>query len=884
MSGIQKSHQNNPAKAASKPVKTESKQKASLNPAQLMQAPETMRSEDVLSAQKQIGNQVVQRALDNGSRADQAADQHGNLRKDLAQKIQQKRGSGSPLPGSIQKEVGEKLGRSFSDVRIHTDSQADKLSKSMSARAFTIGSDIFFKDGVFEPGSNQGRETLMHELTHVVQQSGSKGSSGPLKLGAPDTAMEKEAEKVGKSKGTEKPAAKAASGAGKAVQRQPDAGGTIQRLPEFLEKLKKKKTPTVPIAPKMPDPKPVTGPVSAPIKTKSLGSNPMDVRANLKKTDLTERNEKEKDRAEELHASYKDESKKNNVSNSREALMAKLKDPSTSTEDAKLAQQKLDVMHKRGKMDTLKAKLTRGKDGRSYSEQAMSARKKNLKSAAEGGDDNAFKSMMAEKAERKQNSTGAKIKGALGGLLGLAGGAVKDQGKKLGNEYKDHFLGKQPEKKEEKEGGHEGGGKEAGGHEGGGGGKEGGHEGGGGGGGGGGGDVYKKLFEVMKENEELKSKIAKSGGSKSEEGSTSGHGSSGTGAKEGQSAPKKDEGDKATGPEARFEERQKKYQPGLQPKAKAEQRWMPPDTDEMVAKKEKDKRDQEAQGAKTGFDQMQKQANAKDAPESDIYSNPKSAHALMLKRANAQHNPVGQDYTDPAKASEHMRKLANANDPKKPSSPHPIPKSKTVSPPKPKLSPPPLLSSFAKKDASTQPPKLSVPPSYPPPPIPTAKSTQDDSTQAPKLSLPPSYPPPPIPTAKSTQDDSTQAPKLSLPPSYPPPPIPTAKSTQDDSTAPPEKGGPPTDLPPTLPPPIPLPPIPTTKSTQDSGGSGGGQSLLDQIKNPQIKLKKVEPKAQSKDVPETGTLTSALIDRLAGMRAGIAGPDNDDESSDWDDD
>ena len=215
----------------------------------------------------------------------------------------------------------------------------------------------------------------------------------------------------------------------------------------------------------------------------------MEALANLKKTDVSERNEKEKDRAQDLHSSYKEESKKNNVNNSREALMAKLKDPSTSTEDAKLAQQKLNVLHKRGKMETLKAKLTRGKDGRSYAKQAMSARKKNLEASAKGGDDNAFKTMMAEKEERKKNSTGSKIKGALGGLLGkiggAVGGAVKEQGKQLGSEYKDHFLGKKPEEKEggkeDAHGGKEGGGKEGTGHEGGG--EHGGKDVGGGGGG-----------------------------------------------------------------------------------------------------------------------------------------------------------------------------------------------------------------------------------------------------------------------------------------------------------------------------------------------------------------------------------------------------------------
>jgi|GEM_PF-1834228 hypothetical protein len=165
---------------------------------QMLDAPETMRAEDVLAAQQAVGNQVVQRALDKDDRRKGLTDPQGNLREDLNAQIQQKRGGGSPLPENLQKEASKKLGRSFKDVRIHTDEAADELSRTISARAFTIGKDIFFKNGVFAPGSSAGRETIIHELTHVVQQGGKGGASGALKLGAPDTAHEKEADRIGK--------------------------------------------------------------------------------------------------------------------------------------------------------------------------------------------------------------------------------------------------------------------------------------------------------------------------------------------------------------------------------------------------------------------------------------------------------------------------------------------------------------------------------------------------------------------------------------------------------------------------------------------------------------------------------------------------------------
>lgn len=186
-----------------------------VNAEQMMQSPESLRPADVLAAQQTVGNQVVQRALDKEDRRKGLTDEQGNLRQEITSQIQQKRGGGSPLPENIQKEASKKLGRSFKDVRIHTDEAADTLSRTISARAFTIGKDIFFKNGVFTPGSSAGRETIIHELTHVVQQGGKGGASGALKLGAPDTAHEKEADRIGK-----KHAASVGVAQAGAVQRQ----------------------------------------------------------------------------------------------------------------------------------------------------------------------------------------------------------------------------------------------------------------------------------------------------------------------------------------------------------------------------------------------------------------------------------------------------------------------------------------------------------------------------------------------------------------------------------------------------------------------------------------------------------------------------------------
>ena len=199
MSGNQKQQQAKQTQTKASAPKAPAQPEQSVNLEQLVAAPETMRSEELIAAQKQVGNQMVQRALDGNKKRDAMTDEQGFLKGEINDAIQKKRGGGSPLPDSLREDAGKRLGHDFDNVRIHTDEQANELSQSINARAFTIGKDIFFKKGVFSPGSRAGRETLMHELTHVVQQSGGSGASGRLKLGGTDTAHEKQADKVGKA-------------------------------------------------------------------------------------------------------------------------------------------------------------------------------------------------------------------------------------------------------------------------------------------------------------------------------------------------------------------------------------------------------------------------------------------------------------------------------------------------------------------------------------------------------------------------------------------------------------------------------------------------------------------------------------------------------------
>jgi hypothetical protein len=96
----------------------------------------------------------------------------GEASLDLESSIQSARGSGQSLDPNLQAKMGQAMGANFSGVKVHTDSQSDQLNKSIQAKAFTTGQDVFFRQGAYNPSSTSGQELIAHELTHVVQQGG----------------------------------------------------------------------------------------------------------------------------------------------------------------------------------------------------------------------------------------------------------------------------------------------------------------------------------------------------------------------------------------------------------------------------------------------------------------------------------------------------------------------------------------------------------------------------------------------------------------------------------------------------------------------------------------------------------------------------------------
>lgn len=80
---------------------------------------------------------------------------------------------GRPLDAATRRFMESRIGFDFSKVRIFTGDQAAASARSLKARAYTVGSNVVFGSGTYAPQTAAGQKLLAHELSHVVQQSGS---------------------------------------------------------------------------------------------------------------------------------------------------------------------------------------------------------------------------------------------------------------------------------------------------------------------------------------------------------------------------------------------------------------------------------------------------------------------------------------------------------------------------------------------------------------------------------------------------------------------------------------------------------------------------------------------------------------------------------------
>ena len=90
------------------------------------------------------------------------------------------RSPGRPLDTATRSLMEQRFGHGFSRVRIHTEAQAAESARAVDALAYTVGRDVVFSAGRYQPHLRQGSKLLAHELAHVIQQE--RGGASPPAL------------------------------------------------------------------------------------------------------------------------------------------------------------------------------------------------------------------------------------------------------------------------------------------------------------------------------------------------------------------------------------------------------------------------------------------------------------------------------------------------------------------------------------------------------------------------------------------------------------------------------------------------------------------------------------------------------------------------------
>jgi hypothetical protein len=106
---------------------------------------------------------------------------------------------GVPLEAGSRGVMQQYLGHDLGGVRVHTGSRAAASARAVDALAYTVGQDVVFGEGQYQPATPTGGQLLAHELTHVLQQQNTpeKPSLAPSSALDADDAAEREAQRMG---------------------------------------------------------------------------------------------------------------------------------------------------------------------------------------------------------------------------------------------------------------------------------------------------------------------------------------------------------------------------------------------------------------------------------------------------------------------------------------------------------------------------------------------------------------------------------------------------------------------------------------------------------------------------------------------------------------
>jgi hypothetical protein len=145
-------------------------------------------------------------------------------------------GRGHSLDRRLEARMARVLGYDLRAVRVHTDFAADDLTHQLEARAFTWGTDVFFRKGTYDPEGRAGRELIAHELIHVIQQfnNHAPGAGNALTVMHSGDSLERQAEKFAPILAFAAECSACAIPTRRLDQAMPRASDVIQRSPSKM--------------------------------------------------------------------------------------------------------------------------------------------------------------------------------------------------------------------------------------------------------------------------------------------------------------------------------------------------------------------------------------------------------------------------------------------------------------------------------------------------------------------------------------------------------------------------------------------------------------------------------------------------------------------------
>ncbi|BDI34273.1 hypothetical protein CCAX7_63240 [Capsulimonas corticalis] len=151
-----------------------------------------LESDAVAKAWRKSDLGLARRVSGSASGSGRGADDPETVRADL----RRRGGGGAALDSGLRSRLGRFAGFDPGAARLHWGSVAAEAARRLRAEAFTIGHDVFFGEGRYDPVSARGLALIAHELTHVRQQTAALATQVRYWTPQGGDAMEREAQRA----------------------------------------------------------------------------------------------------------------------------------------------------------------------------------------------------------------------------------------------------------------------------------------------------------------------------------------------------------------------------------------------------------------------------------------------------------------------------------------------------------------------------------------------------------------------------------------------------------------------------------------------------------------------------------------------------------------